>query len=210
MIKKLLLLLMLTMPMAAMAQCCSQTCAQHGQKAECKWVRKHAPWMNGFTKGKPGVVNMAEFKQQYKRNRKQWDTLFAWLEQTDLDTLKAGKYAIPGTTMTASVQDDTNKPLEKRRSESHRKKIDFQFVVRGTEGFVLLNHDDAATKPNCEYDAKKDVIHYDYDPAKAWQFATTAPRFNIFFPCDWHVAKAVTKEQDQHFRVIVVKVDYIE
>lgn len=205
---KLLTLLLLLLPLTAMAQY-SNPYPENEFKAAKKWAKHNAPWTKGFTKGKPGVVNFADFQRQYEKNQGQWDALFEWLQKTDLQALTAGKHPIPGTTMTASVQDDVNKPVEKIRSESHRKRIDFQFVVSGTEGFILLNHD-ASTKPNCEYDQKKDVIHYDYDLSKAWRFATKAPRFNIFFPGDWHVAKVETNKKDQHFRVIVIKVDYKE
>ncbi len=209
MLKRILLLIMLVIPALAMAQY-TTAYTKAEQRAARNWAKRRAPWSRGFTKGKPGVVNIADFKRQYELNKAQWDALFSWLQHTDLDTLKAGKYPISGTSMTASVQDDDNKPLVKRRSESHRKNIDFQFVIRGIEGFALLNHSDTATKPNCVYDSKKDVIHYDYNPERAWLFATKAPRFNIFFPGDWHVAKVETKEKDQHFRVVVVKVEYIE
>lgn len=95
--------------------------------------------------------------------------------------------------MTASVQDDVNLPIEKRGTESHRKKIDFQYVVKGTEGFALIDHN--SSKPNCNYNDKKDVIHYDYDKTKAWVFPSTKNCFNIFFPGDWHIAKVTTKKK---------------
>ncbi len=175
---------------------------------------------------------MAEFRNQYAKDSTQWNALFRWLQATDLQALPKGKHPIPGTSLTASVQDDVNRPLAERGSESHRKKVDFQFVVSGTEGFALLDHG-ASTKPNCAYNEKKDVIHYDYDASKAWVFATKAPHFNIFFPGDWHVSKAwvfatkaphfniffpgdwhvakvLTKKKDQHFRVIVVKMKYMD
>ncbi|MGN1254989.1 MAG: YhcH/YjgK/YiaL family protein [Prevotella sp.] len=176
------------------------------QKEAEKWV-KAGSWRNGFTKASPDkTVNAADFQRQYTKNKAQWDALFAWVQSTDLTKLSAGKHPIPGTTMTASVQDDVNLPIEKRGTESHRKKIDFQYVVSGTEGFALIDHN--SSKPNCNYDAKKDVIHYDYDKAKAWVFPSTKNCFNIFFPGDWHIAKVSTKKKDQHFRVVVVKVDY--
>lgn len=206
----LILSLFLLVPMSVMGQQYTAKYPKSQMKSATKWAKHNAPWAKNFTKGMPNLVNMADFQQQYEKNREQWDALFRWLQDTDLLALSKGKHPIPGTTMTASVQDDTNKPLAERRSESHRKNIDFQLVVSGTEGFVLLDHDDPATKPNCEYDAKKDVIHYDFDANKVLINETKAPRFNIFFPNDWHIAKVQTGEKDQHFRVIVVKVEYKE
>ena len=81
-------------------------------------------------------------------------------------------------------------------------------MVRGTEGFALLDH--ASSTVSVPYDEKKDVMRYTYDPAKTHFFDVKAGQFVIFFPCDWHIAKVETKKKDQNIRVIVVKMDYIE
>ena len=80
-------------------------------------------------------------------------------------------------------------------------------MVKGTEGFAVLDH--ATSTPNCAYDAKKDVIHYDYQKNQTHFFNSTPGRFVIFFPSDWHIAKVQTNKKDQHIRVIVIKVDYM-
>jgi len=103
-----------------------------------------------------------------------------------------------------SVEDSKNEPLEKRRSESHNKHIDFQYVVKGTERFGVIDH--YTSTPNCKY--RPDVIHYDYAPQKARFFDSNPGEFFIFFPRDWHIAKVATDGEDQTIRVIVIKVDY--
>lgn len=176
------------------------------EKKAAKWYKK-GQWRNGFTKASADTtVNITEFYEQYHRNPEQWKALFAWLQNTDLLAIEKGKHKIEGTSMTASVEDSRNEPLNKRRSESHYKHIDFMFVVRGTEGFALLDH--ASSVPNCKYDERKDVIHYDYDKSKAKFFCSTPGRFVICFPSDWHIAKVATDKADQSLRVIVIKVDY--
>ena len=108
--------------------------------------------------------------------------------------------------MVVSVEDSRNEALEKRRSESHYHHIDFQYVVKGTERFGIIEH--LTSKPNCEY--KPDVIHYDYEVGKARFYDSTPDKFFLFFPSDWHIAKVKTELEDQDIRVIVVKLDYIE
>lgn len=49
------------------------------------------------------------------------------------DYYREGKHPIEGTSLVVSVEDSKNEPLEKRTSESHRKHIDLQYVVKGTE-----------------------------------------------------------------------------
>lgn len=174
------------------------------QKAYC-WLQK-GKWRKGFQKAYPSAtVNAIDFYEQYQKNP-QWKILFRWLQQTDLMALPKGKMPIPGSDLVASVEDSQNGPLEKRQSESHYKKIDFQWCVKGTERFGIIDH--TSSKPNCEY--RPDVIHYDYDLAKARFFDSTPERFFIFFPGDWHIAKVANDTDDQTIRVIVVKVDYIE
>ena len=81
-----------------------------------------------------------------------------------LTTIEKGKHPVEGTSLVVSVEDSKNEPLEKRTSESHRKHIDLQYVVKGTERFALLDHE--SSKANCEYSEKRDVIHYDFDLEK--------------------------------------------
>lgn len=181
--------------------------AQSGKESR-QWL-KQGEWRNGFTKAKPHkTLNTDEFMSQYQKNTAQWNTLFQWLRDTDLETIPKGKHPIPHSSLVASVEDSENGPLEKRNTESHKKKIDFQLVVRGTEGFALLDH--ASSTVNVPYDAKKDVMRYAYDPAHTHFFNVKGGQFVIFFPTDWHIAKVQTKKKDQTIRVIVVKMDYIE
>lgn len=179
------------------------------QTKEAKQWMKQGEWCCGFTGAKAhNTVNIDEFYEQYQKNEAQWKTLFEWLKTTDLQSIPAGKHPIPNSTLVASVEDSENGPLEKRNSESHRKKIDFQLVARGTEGFALLDRESSTvSKP---YDEKKDVMRYDYVKEKTHFFDVKAGTFVIFFPSDWHIAKLQTKKKDQNIRVIVVKMDYIE
>lgn len=162
-------------------------------------------WRNGFDKAKPhSSVNLVDFYLQYQKNPQQWQALFDYLAKTDLLSIPKGKHKIPGSDLVVSVEDSKNEPLEKRRSESHHKHIDFQYVVKGTERFGVIDH--YSSTPNCKY--RPDVIHYDYDRRKARFYDSTPGEFFIFFPRDWHIAKVATDGGDQTIRVIVIKVDY--
>ena len=178
------------------------------QCEKCKWF-KGGEWLNGFQKASAhSTVDRKVFYDQYHKNPEQWKTLFAWLQETDLEAIPKGKHPIPNSTLVASVEDSENGPLEKRNTESHRKKIDFQLVVRGTEGFALLDHESSTVSQ--PYNEEKDVMRYAYDKDKTNFFDVEAGQFVIFFPGDWHIAKVQTKKDDQSIRVIVVKMDYVE
>ncbi len=184
------------------------TISAQSSKEARQWL-KQGEWRNGFTKAKPHkTLNIDEFKTQYQKNTAQWQTLFNWLRNTDLETIPKGKHPIPNSSLIASVEDSENGPLQKRNTESHKKKIDFQLVVRGTEGFALLDH--ASSTISVPYDDKKDVMRYNYDLSKTHFFNVKGGQFVIFFPSDWHIAKVEIKKKDQSIRVIVVKMDYVE
>ena len=184
------------------------TISAQSSKEARQWL-KQGEWRNGFTKAKPHkTLNIDEFKSQYQKNTAQWNTLFSWLRDTDLENIPKGKHPIPNSTLVASVEDSENSPLQKRNTESHKKKIDFQLVVRGTEGFALLDH--ASSTVSVPYDDKKDVMRYNYDLSRTHFFNVKGGQFVVFFPSDWHIAKVETKKKDQSIRVIVVKMDYVE
>ena len=176
------------------------------EKKAAKWTKK-GEWRQGFTAAGPHAsVNLSEFYTQYQRNTAQWQAMFRWLATHDLLTIPAGKHPIEGTSLVVSVEDSENDPLEKRRSESHRQKIDFQYVVKGTERFGIIEHN--SSKPNSKY--RPDVIHYDYDRQLARFYDSTPQGFFLFFPDDWQIAKVKTDLEDQTIRVIVVKLDYVQ
>ena len=179
------------------------------QKLAAKWVKK-GEWKNGFTKAVPADnVNLVEFYIQYQRNPEQWKALFKWLQETDLLAIPAGRTPIPGTTLTVSVEDGDNwcsqdDLRQGKGSESHYQKIDFMYVVSGTEGFCRLEHE--TSKPLADY--KPDRLEYAFKYDRLQQFTSIPGTFNIMFPCDWHVAKVKTKAESQRLRVLVIKVDY--
>ncbi|MCQ2258247.1 MAG: YhcH/YjgK/YiaL family protein [Bacteroidaceae bacterium] len=174
-----------------------------------KWIKK-GEWKNGFTKAVPApTVNITDFYIQYHRNPSQWQALFRWLQETDLLAIPAGRTPIPGTSLTVSVEDSENWCSENdlkagKGSESHREKIDFMYVVRGTEGFARLDHD--SSSPLAPY--KTDRLEYSFDADKLERFESIPGTFNIMFPDDWHIAKVKTSASNQKLRVLVIKMDY--
>ncbi len=175
------------------------------QKKAVKWMKK-GKWRNGFTASPHASVNAVDFYEQYTKNTAQWDAMFKWLATNDLLKIEKGKHPIEGTSLVVSVEDSENGELAKRRSESHYHHIDFQFVVKGTERFGIIEHE--SSEPNSKY--KPDVMHYVYDKDKARFYDSVPDEFFLFFPEDWHIAKVKTDGDDQTIRVVVVKLDYVD
>lgn len=196
--------------MAANAQTYTNEYPKDIQKLAQKWVKK-GEWRNGFTKAVPApTVNLVEFYIQYHRNPEEWKALFNWLQTHDLLAVPAGRIPIEGTDLVVSVEDSENWCSQDdlkagKGTESHRKKIDFMYVVRGTEGFARLDHETSVANP---FNTDKDRCDYKFDADRLEQFTSIPGTFNIMFPCDWHVAKIKTKETSQKLRVLVIKVNY--
>ncbi len=207
--RKTISFVLLCMTLAASAQTYTNHYPKGLHQLAEKWAKK-GTWRNGFTKASPApTVNLVEFYIQYHRNPQQWDALFQWLQNTDLLTIPAGRTPIPGTSLVVSVEDGENwcsqEDLRKGKgSESHYQKIDFMFVVSGTEGFCRLDHD--TSRPLSDY--KPDRLEYTFDYDRLEQFTSIPGTFNIMFPCDWHIAKVKTSSPSQRLRVLVIKVDY--
>lgn len=201
-------MLLTASPMAAMAEgIYTRQCDDEAKIRESAEWMESGVWRNGFDKADPHEsVNSIDFHEQYSKNKEQWDAMFKWLADTDLLAIPGGKHPIEGTTLVVSVEDSENRPIEKSRTESHRQKIDFQYTVKGTERFGIIDHE--TSTPNCEY--RPDVIRYDYDVDRARFYDSTTDRFFLFFPEDWHIAKVANDTDDQSIRVIVVKIDYVE
>lgn len=206
--------------MSSYAQGTTQECKQLTTKGyytrECydkklvkqakKWLKK-GEWRHGFTKADPHCsVNVVDFYQQYMKDPEAWGKMFEFLANTDLLAIQGGKTPIPGTNLVLNVQDSFNEPLENRNSESHYHGIDFQYCVKGTERFGILDH--LTSTPKDAY--TPDVIHYNYDKSRTLFYDSTPDKFFIFFPGDWHIAKVANDTDNQDIRVVVVKVQWIE
>lgn len=202
---------LMTISMGAIAQTYTNDYAPELKKLAAKWVKK-GEWKNGFTKAVPADnVNLVEFYIQYQRNPEEWKALFNWLQTHDLLEIPGGRIPIEGTNLTVSVEDSENwcseqNIAEGKGSESHYQKIDFMYVVKGTEGFARLEHE--SSTPNIEYKPERDRMEYTYDGSRLERFNSVPGTFNIMFPCDWHIAKVKTQEASQKLRVLVIKVNY--
>jgi len=89
----------------------------------------------------------------------------------------------------------TTIPFEKGKLESHKKYIDIQVLLSGTEQ-IGWNHVSALT-PSTEYNGEKDVVFYS-TPSKFSNFTTLTPAlFMIFFPDDGHMPQIMLNTPEQ-------------
>ncbi|MGZ5304304.1 MAG: YhcH/YjgK/YiaL family protein [Bacteroidia bacterium] len=106
-----------------------------------------------------------------------------YIENTDLSVLVLGNHVIDGENIFVIVQEYDTKDIDEGKMEAHRKYIDIQFILRGTEmfGFDTLNDQ----TPTMEYSEERDVMFFGNDYASLLK--VNAGSFVIFYPWDIHM-----------------------
>lgn len=124
-----------------------------------------------------------------------------YLAETDFSTMEPGRQVIDGERIYASVDAYETKPRETARWEAHRRYIDVQYVVSGTEVMGYAPIQDLQVTD--DYDAAKDCMRL----AGKGDFVTVpAGTFIIFFPQDGHMP-CLAVDSPAPVRKVVVKVE---
>jgi YhcH/YjgK/YiaL family protein len=123
---------------------------------------------------------------------------FEYLQQTDLVALANGKYEIDGENMYISVQEYDTKPKEQGKWEAHRRYIDIQYMIRGTEQIGCAHL--AGLAPMQAYDASRDVAFFSGEGG----FSTMQEgMFMVLFPEDAHMPCISVNELTQVKKAVV-------
>lgn len=116
-----------------------------------------------------------------------------------------GETEISGRDIYANVFEYDTENTTPTFLEVHRKYIDIQYVISGSETLLWLPADGLAVKT--PYDSEKDFeflfIPADKAPAK---LETPAGNFAVFFPNDGHFGKVACVSGTGHVKKVVVKV----
>jgi YhcH/YjgK/YiaL family protein len=124
---------------------------------------------------------------------------FAFLAKMDLASAPIESQVIDGKNIYANFSLDKGKMKNDARLEAHKKYIDIQYLIEGTEdiGWKELDHCMEVQNP---YKEEKDIMYY-ADAAETW-LRLLPGQFAIFFPEDAHAPMV----SDGVVRKVVVKV----
>ena len=178
--KKIFLVASLLFSFAALTVSAQSTKGNWTDKKAKKWFKKKE-YLNGLAATPHAAIDKVQFAQQYHLNKVLWDKAFAYLKQTNLQTLANGRYAIDGDNVYAIVTQAPSKDYDKTTFESHRKYIDLQYVVTGEENMAKAPLDSVTVSK--AYNENTDMANYTGD-GKIY----TIPQgsFILFFPADAH------------------------
>ena len=128
---------------------------------------------------------------------------FEFLHRTDLAKLPVGRYAIDGDNVYAMVQTCDLKPTSEARAEAHRRYIDIQTPLTGSEtyGVARLSYENFRKV----FDSLADVQFCD----QGLDFFTLQPgKFAMFLPPRGLHAPGLTLDEPHQIRKLVIKVMY--
>ena len=146
------------------------------------------------------IADVLENAALYEGLNAKFGKAFHYLRQTDFTTVEKGKYEIDGENIFAIVNEFETKDKSECEVEAHKKHIDIQYVVRGTEmfGYTPLT----GQKPIEDYDEVNDVYFFKEDVS---YIKLEAGMFVIFFPTDLHQPE-VRQFEPVTVKKVVVKI----
>jgi YhcH/YjgK/YiaL family protein len=148
-----------------------------------KWFEK-GDWHKGWSVTPDNSINKSTLAKAYYKNSARWDKAFAFLKDNDLKKLELKRYDLDGDNLYVTISEYTTKNLEETKYEVHKKYIDIQYIVTGSEliGIAPLTSQEATLQP---YNATKDVEYLTVK--KGVMVQATPAKFFIFFPEDAHM-----------------------
>lgn len=167
-----------------------------------KWFSHHK-YLKGLTILPHESVNHVELYCQYKKNQPLWDAAFAFLKNTNLDTLKVGKYKLLGDDVFVNVSEGKNRPIEKTKWEFHRKYIDLQYVYDGKEVMGVTPID--SLEIESPYSDSWDGGTGKSNSGKYYTMDRT--KLQLFFPTDAH-RPGIAATDCKKVKKIVIKIRY--
>jgi len=177
---------------------------------------------NGFLSGNSQVgqvhpfahIDVQTFYEQYQKSPAMWDSVFAWLSSVDPLTMEPSSNAMRWSHAYVKVLNQDLRTPENCQWEQHRRTIDLQWDVTGSERY-LMTHSPECLTPKNEYNEKKDVQNFSWDrkqtPTAAQCLVSDSDpqHYYLFFPNDIHQACGIGHQPCMP-RKIVVKIEMIE
>jgi biofilm protein TabA len=136
--------------------------------------------------------------KKYEALNRNFEKAFEFLKREDLGDLPVGKYEIDGENVFAMVQEYETKDLENAKYEAHRKYIDIQYLIEGTEnmGYASMNKLEVASI----YSEENDFMLLTGNPRL---ILLNEGEFFILFPEDAHMPGIFHKERKKVKKVVV-------
>ena len=121
----------------------------------------------------------------------------------DFNSVSDGKYELCGCTM--SVESPATEPEEERKLEGHKKFIDIQFEIKGSEEWIGVESIFDSSRALESYE-DRDLYFFESHREKESKVYFTEGRFAVFFPEDLHRPLCQGRKGKEILRKAVMKV----
>jgi len=129
------------------------------------------------------IINKLQHAERYFKMHPAFEKAFMFLRQNGLAELPAGRHEIDGDRLFCIISKGPGRSRAEAKLEAHRKYIDIQYVIAGTDEMGFKPTADCKVI-DTEYDADKDIEFFK-DKPDSWT-QVPAGSFVIFFPQDAH------------------------
>ena len=129
------------------------------------------------------IINKLQHAERYFKMHPAFEKAFAFLRRNDLAELPVDRHEIDGDRLFCMISKGPGRSRAEAKLEAHRKYIDIQYVIAGTDEMGWKPTADCKSI-DTEYDADKDIEFFKDQP-DSWT-EVPAGKFVIFFPQDAH------------------------
>jgi biofilm protein TabA len=149
------------------------------------------------------IVDQLSQQQQYPYGDA-WNTAFAFLQTLDADT-EEGRHSLQGEDIYAMIESYETKSPESARPEAHRRYVDIQMLLSGTECIKWWPTRDLTVVQPFAPDG--DIAFYEQPESLGIPLILTPGRFAVFFPEDAHMPGLRTSDSASPVKKVVIKID---
>lgn len=149
------------------------------------------------------IKNSLKYTKNYYNLSNKIKLALEYLEKNDLKVFDNGRYDILGDDVYVNVQDYTSKPETQGKWEAHKKYIDIQFMIKGTERIGVGEIDNYQTTE--AYNESKD-LEFLAVANDNYQFINMNENdFIILYPQDVHMPQ-IAMNTPSYVKKAVVKI----
>lgn len=149
------------------------------------------------------IFDTLENCEKYCKIHNDFEKAFDFIKKAVRENLPSGKYEIDSSRVYASIQKYTTKSAEEGKFEGHRKYIDIQYMMSGTEAIECVDVSKAESLTG--YNEEKDCEFFE-NKGKSVKGVIDTGDYAVFFPNDLHKPSMSYENVPANVKKIVVKV----
>lgn len=130
------------------------------------------------------ILDSLKNAAQYYSLHPRFKTVFDYIASHDLVAMECGRHDIDGDNIFVNIQELDLKDTKAARLELHRKYIDIQLLLDGSDEVFGWSEKPDCLKPEAEFDVEKDVQFFTDVPQCF--YSVKKGQFSILYPEDGH------------------------